>query len=109
MNKNNLTQVIQLAGLLHNDYNSYGQVELYMKLLHLAKRLTTIDTQSCNGTRNEESYQKAWESVNNKLAEVLTPYKLNWYHQSDPRGASLYISKVKVTSENYNQLAIAIY
>lgn len=109
MNKNNLKQVIQLSGLLVNDFNSYGQVELYLQVLHLAKRLSTIDTQLCNGVRTEESYNKAWQAVNNKLAELLTPYKLNWYHQSDPRGASLYIAKVKMSSDNYNQLGIAIY
>lgn len=97
-----------LSGLC-GDYNSYGHVELYMQLRHLARRLSTIDLQLCNGLRGEDSYSKAQRAVNKTLDEVLMSYKLHWYHQGDPRGASLYVAKMNMTASNYNQLGIAIY
>lgn len=107
MNRDNLKQALLLAGMLKN-VNAFGEADIYLHVLHLAKRLHTIDEQLCNGTRDDESYRKAVESVNNKLAEVLTPHNINWYHQSDPRGASLYVSIMKLTQANYNN-DVAIY
>ena len=111
MNKNNLRQVIQLAGLLTNDFNSYGQVELYCKLLKIAHKISRIDVDNCNGGKysDEITYQVAINKIHMQLVKLLDSYNLNYYHQSDPRGASLYIAKVNLTSDNYNQLGIAIY
>ncbi len=108
MNINNIEQAIALADMQKTG-NTYVKADLYRHVLHLAKRLSTIGVQYCNGTRDEQSYTRALESVNNKLAELLTPHKIYWYHQSDPRGASLYLSnEYKLTRENYNN-GLVIY
>lgn len=111
MNKNNLRQVIQLAGLLTNDFNSYGQVELYCNILKLAKKFTNLDIHACNGTRYNDdiSYQIRANKLHMEAVKLLEPYNLRYYHQSDPRGASLYIAKVELLPDNYNMLGIAIY
>ena len=111
MTRNNIKQAIQLAEMLVNG-NAYTKADIYMKLLKYAKRLSLIDTHTCNGTKytDDESYAKAVQNVNNKIAELLTRENImHWYHQSDPRGASLYVSKdYKLTAENYTN-GLAIY
>lgn len=111
MNRKNLTQIIQLAGLLHGDYNSYGQVELYIELLRLSKQFTTLDTHACNGTKyaDDVSYQVAVNKLHMKTVKLLEPYGLRYYHQSDPRGVALYVAKHELTQMNYSTGAIAIY
>ena len=109
MNKQNITQAIQLAGLLQGDFNSYGQTVLYMKLLSLSHKLSKIDVQNCNGLLTADLYNDSLYKIEVKLKKILGDYKLKYYHQSDPRGVSLYIAKVNLTHDNYNMLGIAIY
>jgi hypothetical protein len=112
MKSENIKQAISYAEMAKG--NAYTKAEEYKLLLHLAKRLSTIDTHRCNGTRyndenGDESYLRAKQAVYAKLDEILLPHGMDYYHQSDPRGTSLYISNERsLNSSNYNN-GLAIY
>ena len=38
-----------------------------------------------------------------RIKRILEPSGLHYYHQTDPRGAALYIAKEPLTAENYNR------
>ena len=109
MKRQNLLQAITLAEMLQTG-NSYTKTDTYINLLKLARKLSNIDVHSCNGTKYTEdnAYTVATEKIYQKIKEVLSDSKLYFYHQSDPRGASLYISAETITSTNYNN-GLAIY
>ena len=63
----------------------------YIRVRQLAKRLANIDVHNCNGTRfngenGETEYQQAIDRISIVLKTLLDPLKLEYYHQSDPRG-----------------------
>lgn len=43
-----------------------------------------------------------------RIRGILEPLGLAWFHQTDPRGASLYVSREALTAENYNR-GIAVW
>lgn len=90
--------------------NAYTTADLYGGLLRLARKLASADVHYCNGTRftGEGEHDKEVERIYTKIADRLTEYGLHWYHQGDPRGASLYISKDILDSSNYTN-GLAIY
>ena len=53
----------------------------------------------------------AWNRVRKivKDVEATKGQELSFYHQTDPRGASLYVSNETLTDSNYSSRGIAIY
>jgi hypothetical protein len=110
MKKENLRQVVFLAHLIRGiDINAFGVVEWYIQLLKLSKKLSKLDIDSCNGDITEDIYNDSVCKITIKINKICDTLSLFWYHQTDPRGVSLYISKVLLTSDNYNTTGVAIY
>jgi hypothetical protein len=108
MNINKIQNIINFARLIPNHHDIAYK---YNYLLKLSKKLSTIDTHACNGTKytTDDVYNDATEKVFDKIRIVLLTTRLHFYHQSDPRGASLYVSKEKLTHDNYSSKGLAIY
>jgi len=106
-NPNELEAVIMYARM-HKARGVYAIKQDYLALRFLSRRLSTIDTQYCNGFLTEEQEAGKIKPVIQRLNAILTPYGLHWYHQSDPRGAALYISKMPITQADYTS-ALCIY
>jgi hypothetical protein len=100
-------QAIHYAGIAKHG-NVYTKADSYMKLLKLARRLSTIDVHYCNGTKTDMQWDKTVNSIIASLKDLLAPDGLYFYHQSDPRGASLYIAEMELSQANYTN-ALAIY
>lgn len=87
-------------------------IELFRRLQPLAKTIHRLDESSCN-----YELSKAQETRLHNLLEKATHqaaiFGMRIYHQSDPRGASLYImdytSDWKEDYKNYNSQGIAVY
>lgn len=43
-----------------------------------------------------------------RIRAILAPLGLHFYHQTDPLGCALYVSKEPLTDQNYNSRGIAI-
>lgn len=96
---------------LRTGRNAYTIAREYLALRRLANRLSTIDVHRCNGTRYNDNddggYERACNRAYLQLDTICNPLALYYYHQSDPRGASLYIGTEPITQANYtNMLAI---
>lgn len=104
LNFNDLESVMRFEHLHTREFMPYVLAKDYLTLKKLAKRLSTIDTHCCNGTRytDDASYEIAVNKVYAQLGEMLDAYGISWYHQRDPRGASLYLSREVLTQENYS-------
>lgn len=101
------------------DKNAYNAYRRHGQALHRA------DENSANGTRNgespryegsklvngytEEHYDKETKPIHAKLKEMTKTHGLHYYHQSDPRGATLHLAKEKLDSNNYSSKGHAIY
>ena len=90
----------------------YNNAKNFLKLKQLAKRLNTQDIHNCNGTRYNkvdgfESLTRARQGVYVQIERIIGS-KCYYYHQSDPRGASLYISRKNINDTNYTN-GLAIY
>lgn len=89
----------------------------YNALRRVANSYSEADTNYANGTNRmgeryeEKHYKKDVKSTEHKLKALKKAMGGKWhsYHQSDPRGASLYIGKKKLKSENYNSEGHHIY
>ena len=95
--------VCEKLGLTINQYN-------YIR--RLGNKINFLDTQNCNGDLdNNEYYQSLLEDLFHKLFDYRKKNKLNVYdyHQSDPRGVSIYLSKVLLMDSNYNTNGYSIY
>jgi hypothetical protein len=110
MNKNTLQQAILYSRIV-SPINAYTCVKDYMLLLRTARALSTIGAHSCNGTKytDDKEYDTAVRKAMRKAVDLLVERNLFAYHQTDPRGVSLYISNKKLFSDNYNTEGIAIY
>ena len=85
----------------------------YNYLRRLANELSKVDVDYCNGDIDDETiYDIKTDDVLDRMGAYLhkiRPYA-EIYHQSDPRGASLYISNdEKMTQANYNSVGVCIY
>jgi|SRR5665213_1293051 len=90
-------------GITKSQYNAFRR---------LAERLTVTDTQYCNGEypyaeadgefRYDHKASAIYDAIEAKLGG------LHYYHQSDPRGRSLYVSKEPMDSDSYTS-GVVIY
>lgn len=115
MNKQQAENAISFAYLIKNK-SAYTVADTYLTLVRLSKRLTVIDTNYANGTRytDELSYDQAIACVYIHLKTLLEPLKMEYYHQTDPRGVALYIAQTgkyteKLSNMNYSRAGLAIH
>jgi len=75
----------------------------YNWLRRAGLELGIIDTHYCNGEiyNSENEYYAAVQDVYNKLLKKLKGSGLFYYHQSDPRGAAIYIDKHPIKDSDY--------
>lgn len=107
MTKQNIQQAVALADML-NESNSYIVTNLYTKLLRLSYKWTKLDTEKCNGDISDIDYDTTSLEIMTKITELLSRYSIYIYHQSDPRGVSLYLGRERLASHNYTN-GLAIY
>lgn len=88
-----------------------GQIE---ELTCLARRLSRLDERSCNGEIDGDRYENAVDSALLRAADIVKPDDLSVYHQSDPRGASLYVYRESDLNGSliqavYPTIGVAVY
>lgn len=89
-------------GITKNQYN-------YLR--RFANELSQIDEDSCNGVIEQDNYEICESSAMERLSEYIYKIKKTYlyaYHQTDPRGASLYLSAEPMNSATYTN-GVAIY
>lgn len=86
------------------DYTPWVITQDYLTVRNLARRLSSVDTSRCNGTRYQDDrfYEAAINKIYDSLNYMLRTHGIQWYHQSDPRGASLYLSLDPLTDISYS-------
>ena len=118
MNRSQRIQLLSLAEIATVE-SKYVIADAYAKLQTLSRQLNNADTRSCNSvwhyTGNaddkeytEQDHEEEMTKISKRIDSITEVLKLFWYHQSNPRGASLYIMNYKLSPENYNN-GIAIY
>jgi hypothetical protein len=77
-------------------------ISLALKSLEsISKRLNRLDCASCNGDIEENLYFKKSERLVNKANELAEALGFVAYHQSDPRGASLYLLAPEIVKDKF--------
>jgi hypothetical protein len=101
---------------MKNNINSVSvSINVYKRLLPVASRLHKIAERQCNGYtdtdwgRKQEARDVRKEaSLLNKAISLALEVGLYIYHQTDPRGVSLYLIDNTMNDTNYSN-GIAIY
>lgn len=88
----------QRLGITKNQYNW---------LRRKGQELHYIYVADCNGELENES-QCFEDPIYKKVNEYVKKLGLFVYYQTDPRGATIYIDKVEIPDNNYNQ-AVCVY
>jgi hypothetical protein len=90
-------------------------INVYKRLLPVARQLNIIGVRQCNGYADTDWGRKQEARDNRKEANLLNKaisladeIGLQAYHQTDPRGVSLYLITNEMDSSNYSN-GIAIY
>ena len=93
---------------MHNTLTTVANaVHAYKALQPIAKRLQTIYTHQCNGY-DYKGMEAKCANLQTKANLICERIGLKCYHQTDPRGASIYIIDETMNDTNYNQ-GICIY
>lgn len=75
-----------------------------------ANKLRQLFVENCNGTITEKEYFAQVDKLENKIIERLKACKIeNYYIQSDPRGATLYVSNNETLNASNYTNGICIY
>jgi len=105
----------QELGLDKYKYNAFRRI---------ANRISEADTKSANGYEGKEAKwqgnkllneygEKHWKNETRpnfkKAHEMAKKMGLHIYHQSDPRGPSLYLGKKRMSQKDYNSKGKVIY
>lgn len=72
------------------------------KLKKISKKLNLLDCASCNGTIEETKYDKKVEKLLLEAQGIAGLFDFVAFHQTDPRGASLYLIDETMNETNYN-------
>lgn len=90
-------------------------INVYKKLLPVARQLHNIAVRQCNGYANTDWGRKQEQrditkesNLLNKAISLASQTGLQIFHQTDPRGVSLYLVTNKMDYTNYSS-GIAIY
>lgn len=119
-NTQTIEQAIRLYMLLTGagmSTNAYKCANLYTELLKISRALSNIDVQLCNGDIDDDTHSTRGIRLFNRIEKVVLRWLNDWehqgtlyhYHQTDPRGCSLYVSTKPIDSNTYNTSALAIY
>ena len=86
--------------------------DVLSELIRIGKRLHSLDEKSCNGESGTFDERKE-ENLLIKANKILEEYHFRAYHQSDPRGWSLYIYRDQdlrgyPIDADYNSVAIGV-
>ncbi len=88
-------QACKRLGISKNEYNA---------LRRLQEALRRWDERRCNGECTDNEYDTAVEAICDRVKR----FGLAWYHQSDPRGAALYVDSTRIDRDRYHN-AVCIY
>ena len=88
----NLIEIAQTRNIEANDA---------MLLQRISHRLHSLDEASCNWGLTERQ-EKRVVNLEKQANEIASKYKLQAYHQSDPRGWSLYLLDKSVRNPEVN-------
>ena len=85
-------------------------IELLRRLQPIAKTIHRLDENLCNYELSK-AQETRLTNLKEKAIRTAAIFGMRVYHQSDPRGASLYImpSDTKIDWNNYNTEGIAVY
>ena len=97
--------------------NAYKCSHLYVELRKVSRALSNIDIALCNGWIDDEQHTKKGTRLFNKIEKIVSVWLNDWeyqgtlyhYHQSDPRGCSLYVDIKPINRDSYNTTSLAIY
>jgi len=88
-------------GITKNNYNA---------LRRAGQALHKIYEQNCNGELAEQAYEQVVNPLYSKAEAYAKRIKLYIYFQTDPRGATIYVSRENnMTASNYNSAGTCIY
>lgn len=76
-------------------------VSWYDDLKKIQRKLNKIDCDMCNGNIDEAKYKKKTAKLIDRAEHLVKGYDLKAYHQTDPRGCSLYIITEDMNDTNY--------
>ena len=86
-------------GITKNDYNWYRRK---------GEALRKVFENDCNGLYIEDEFENACRPLEKLIRARASKQELCLYIQRDCRGASVYLDKVVIPANNYNQ-AVCIY
>jgi len=87
----------------------------YNALRRAALRISEADTNSANGADRmgreygDKEHKKDTRPNFKKIHKMAKKLGGHMYHQSDPRGASIYVGKKRMSQKDYNSKGHAIY
>lgn len=87
---------------LMGDNKSQYDFELILKLVDLDQEFHSLFEQWAEGQITEEEYNNKFDKLEERVREIVKHFSLFYYVQTDPRGLSLYISKIELDQTNYN-------
>lgn len=67
------------------------------------EELRRIYTSNCNADYTEQEYEQMTIKVETKVLKKVNELSLFVYFQTDPRGATIYLSKEPIEYNNYNR------
>lgn len=95
--------------------NVHLAINVYKRLLPVSRQLNIIGVRQCNGysdtdwgRKQEQRDETKVSNLLNKAISLADELGLQAYHQTDPRGVSLYLITNEMDSSNYSN-GIAIY
>jgi len=80
----------------------YQVVDVHKKLVKLSNRLNRLDTQECNGELKQGEWERKTEKIENDAENLAKILDFKIYHQTDPRGCSLYLINKSETKPDLN-------
>lgn len=86
--------ICERLGINQNQYNAIRRIGVQLRHVY---------EQSCNGTIDEQVYEKQTKTLEEKLIDMIFPFGFHYYLQTDPRGATIYLSKDPIPENNYNK------
>jgi len=81
----------------------------YNRFRKLALEVNKVDTMYFNGELGEEEYNPKIMALISTIKALANHFSLEIYHQQDPRGASIYLSRESMDDSNYPSRGQVIY
>jgi len=78
-------------------------INVYNRLKPISRKISALDCKSCNGEISEQDYDIKIDKLLAQAKELASDLGLKVYHQSDPRGCSLYLVDKTMNDGNYNR------